>query len=155
MRAAISGSGQNGQRFAWRMLSDHLHACQTVRILIGSDDSAADTAHMVARPLCKREPADSCRQHSVAAAISSDLPGGRKSCVCQFRKAGTDKASAAVHLPEKSLDEAGSLALRQSSMKTAGRSLVLTPSGDSAIEITADVISSLGYPVLRDRSGGK
>jgi len=151
LRAAISENiGQNGQRFAWRMLSDHLHACQLY----------VSSSEVMIRPLIpptwSHAPFANASQRIFMSATlggGGDLERltGRPKIMRLPIPEGWDRQGIGRRFfifPEKSLDEAGSLALRRSLMKTAGRSLVLTPSGDSAIEITADVISSLGYPVF-------
>jgi hypothetical protein len=151
LRAAISENiAETEQRFAWRMLADHLRACQLY----------VSSSEVMIRPLIpptwSHAPFAGANQRifmSATLGAGGDLERltGRSKIMRLPIPEGWDRQGIGRRLfifPEKSLDEAGSLALRRSLMKAAGRSLVLTPSGDSAAEITKDVTSALAYPVF-------
>lgn len=151
LRAAISENIRDKeQRFAWRMLADHLHACQLY----------VSSSEVMIRPLIpptwSHAPFVGASQRifmSATLGAGGDLERltGRPKIMRLPIPEGWDRQGIGRRFfifPEKSLDEAGNLMLRRSLMKAAGRSLVLTPSDDSADEISADVTSSLAYPVF-------
>lgn len=151
LRAAISENIRDkGQRFAWRMLADHLQACQLY----------VSSSEVMIRPLIpptwSHAPFAGASQRifmSATLGAGGDLERltGRSKIMRLPIPEGWDRQGIGRRFfifPEKSLDEVGSIVLRRSLMKAAGRSLVLTPNSDSADEISADITSTLEYPVF-------
>lgn len=150
LRDAISENvGEGDQKFAWRMLGDHLLGCQLY----------LSSSEVLIRPLIPptwaHGPFANATQRifmSATLGAGGDLERltGRPKIKRLQIPEGWDRQGIGRRFfifPEMSLDEAGSIELRRSLMRDAGRSLVLTPSGDSANEIAEDVTSSLGYDV--------
>lgn len=151
LRAAVSEHiGDGDQRFAWRMLRDHLHACQLY----------VSSSEVMIRPLIPptwaHVPFAGAVQRifmSATLGAGGDLERltGRPKITRLPIPEGWDRQGIGRRFfifPEKSLNEADTLKLRRLLMKGAGRSLVLTPSNESAEEIRKDVESSLQYPVF-------
>jgi Rad3-related DNA helicase len=151
LRAAISeNAGDGEQRFAWRMLADHLQACQLY----------VSSSEVMIRPLIPptwaHAPFAGATQRifmSATLGAGGDLERltGRPKITRLAIPEGWDRQGIGRRFfifPEKSLKEADITKLRQALMKAAGRSLVLTPSSESALEIGKDVESSLRYPVF-------
>jgi Helicase C-terminal domain/Type III restriction enzyme, res subunit len=151
LRAAISENvGDNEQRYAWSMIADHLCACQLY----------VSSSEVLLRPLIPptwaHAPFANATQRifmSATLGAGGDLERltGRPTITRLPIPAGWDRQGIGRRFfifPEKSLDDAESKTLRQTLMKVAGRSLVLTPSNKIAEEISNDVKSSLGYPVF-------
>jgi Rad3-related DNA helicase len=151
LRAAVSENiGDGEQRFAWRMLADHLQACQLY----------VSSSEVMIRPLIPptwaHGPFAGATQRifmSATLGAGGDLERltGRPKITRLSIPEGWDRQGIGRRFfifPEKSLKEADILKLRRSLMKEAGRSLVLTPSNESAEEIRKDVESSLQYPVF-------
>lgn len=152
--------GEAEQRYAWRMIGNHLKACQvyvsssevlirplipptwdhapfagaTQRIFMSATLGAGgDLERLTGRPKIKRLP----------------IPDG-------WDRQGIGRRF--FIFPEKALKEKDVDDLRRSLMTAAGRSLVLTPSKEGAELITEDVEQSLKYPVfsgadMEDRKG--
>ncbi|MDR3383927.1 DEAD/DEAH box helicase [Cupriavidus basilensis] len=142
--------GEAEQRFAWRMIADHLRACQLyvsfsevlIRPLIPPTWSHAPFANATQRIFM-----------SATLGGGGDLERltGRPSILRLPIPEGWDRQGIGRRFfifPEKSLKENESRVLRRSLMAAAGRSLVLTPNSELAAEITKDIESSLLYPVF-------
>jgi len=160
LRAAVTENvGDSEQRYAWRMLADHLRACQLY----------VSSSEVMIRPLIPptwaHAPFAGATQRifmSATLGAGGDLERltGRPKILRLPIPEGWDRQGIGRRFfifPEKSLKEADSLKLRRLLMKAAGRSLVLTPSSESAKEISKDVESSLHFPVFTaaDLEAGK
>ena len=145
MRAAVSENiGDGEQRFAWRMLADHLQASQLY----------VSSSEVMIRPLIPptwaHAPFAGASQRifmSATLGAGGDLERltGRPKITRLPIPDGWDRQGIGRRFfifPEKSLKEADIPELRRSLMKAAGRSLVLTPSNESAEELRKDVESS-------------
>ncbi|EOW1339334.1 DEAD/DEAH box helicase [Pseudomonas aeruginosa] len=152
LRAAISENVSDGDhRYVWRMLGNHLRGCQLY----------LSSTEILIRPLIPptwtHGPFSGATQRifmSATLGAGGDLERltGRSKIKRLQIPEGWDRQGIGRRFfvfPEMSLDEAGSLDLRRTLMREAGRSLVLTPSGGSADEIAEDVKSSLRYEVFR------
>lgn len=151
LRDAISENvGEGDHRYVWRMLGDNLQGCQCY----------LSSTEILIRPLIPptwtHRPFSGATQRifmSATLGAGGDLERltGRKKIKRLQIPEGWDRQGIGRRFfifPEMSLDETGSLDLRRTLMREAGRSLVLTPSGSSAEEITEDVKSSLRFEVF-------
>lgn len=151
LHAAISENIQEaGQRFAWRMLADHLRACQLY----------VSSSEVMLRPLIpptwSHAPFAGATQRifmSATLGAGGDLERltGRPKILRLPIPEGWDRQGIGRRFfifPEKSLNKADTVALRRELMQRAGRSLVLTPSMDDANEIAEDVEAKLKFPVF-------
>jgi hypothetical protein len=151
LRAAISENIQEAdQRFAWRMLADHVRACQLY----------VSSSEVLLRPLIpptwSHGPFANATQRifmSATLGAGGDLERltGRSDIKRLPIPEGWDRQGIGRRFfifPEKSLNEEDTLKLRRQLMHKAGRSLVLTPNQDDADEITKDVIKELKCPVF-------
>lgn len=149
--AAISENiDEASQRFGWRMLANHLHACQLY----------VSSSEVMLRPLIpptwSHSPfADATQRIFMSATLGAggDLERltGRPNILRMPIPEGWDRQGIGRRFfifPEKSLNESDNLALRRALMQKAGRSLVLTPNMNNADEITKDVEAKLKYPVF-------
>jgi hypothetical protein len=151
LHAAISANIEDSdQRFAWRMLADHLRACQ---LYISSSE-------VLLRPLIaptwSHGPFANATQRifmSATLGAGGDLerltgrPKIKRLAIPEgWHRQGIGRRF--FIFPEKSLNEEDTLSLRRQLMHKAGRSLVLTPSQDQADEIKKDVTANLKYPVF-------
>ena len=149
--AAISENiGEAEQRFAWRMLADHVRACQLY----------VSSSEIVLRPLIPptwvHGPFSGARQRifmSATLGTGGDLERltGRPKILRLPIPDGWDRQGIGRRFfifPEKSLNEADTAALRRALMRRAGRSLVLTPTRVEADEIAQDVATNLKYAVF-------
>ena len=150
LRAAISENiGDASQQFPWRMIRDHLEACQ---IYISSSD-------ILIRPLIPptwtHPPFARANQRifmSATLGSGGDLERltGRPRILRLPIPEGWDRQGIGRRFfifPEKSLQEEEVAKLRCSLMKAARRSLVLTPSDKAAQSIASEVKDLLRYPV--------
>jgi hypothetical protein len=151
LHAAISGNIQEtDQRFAWRMLAGHVHACQLyvscsevlLRPLIPPTWSHAPFANAAQRIFM-----------SATLGAGGDLERltGRSNIKRLPIPKGWDRQGIGRRFfifPEKSLNKEYTVELRRQLMRKAERSLVLTPSQTEADEITIDVIKELKWPVF-------
>lgn len=148
LRAAINVNiGESKQRYAWKMLSNHLHACQ---LYISSGE-------IMLRPLItptwSHKPFVGAKQRifmSATLGAGGDLERltGRPRITRLPIPEGWDKQGIGRRFflfPEKSLTEDETVELRRRLMRKAGRSLVLTPSKPEADAIITDVKDSLDY----------
>jgi hypothetical protein len=150
LRVTIDASiGELQVRYAWRMLADHLQACQ---IYMSSTE-------IMIRPLIPptwtHAPFAGAKQRifmSATLGAGGDLERltGRPKIARLPIPDGWDRQGIGRRFfifPEKSLTEGDTLALRRSLMRTAGRSLVLTPTNELAKAVSEDVATHLKYPV--------
>lgn len=151
LRATIATNiGQGAQRWAWSMISDHLIACQ---IYISASE-------VLIRPLIPptwtHAPFANATQRifmSATLGAGGDLERltGRTKIKRLPIPAGWDRQGIGRRMfifPEKSLNEGDAEDLRINLMKKAGRSLVLTPSNETAEAISSHVADELKYPVF-------
>lgn len=151
LRVAIDEHiGESKQRYAWRVIADHLRACQLY----------VSSSEVMIRPLIpptwSHAPFANATQRIFMSATlggGGDLERltGRTSILRLPIPEGWDRQGIGRRFfifPEKSLKENEAQVLRRSLMTTAGRSLVLTPNNELAAEITEDVKSKLKYPVF-------
>ena len=151
LHAAITENVEgHDQRYAWRMIGDHLKACQ---IYISSSE-------ILIRPLIPptwdHSPFNGATQRifmSATLGAGGDLERltGRPKITRLPIPEGWDRQGIGRRFfifPEKALKENEAGELRRSLMKAAGRSLVLTPTNDGADIIAADVEEHLKYPVF-------
>lgn len=151
LRVAIS-ENVNGtyQKYAWRMLADHVRACQLyvscsevlLRPLIPPTWSHAPLANATQRIFM-----------SATLGAGGDLERltGRPNIKRLPIPEGWDRQGIGRRFfifPEKSLNDEDTLKLRRQLMRKAGRSLVLTPNQVDANEITEDVTNELKYQVF-------
>ncbi|MYA16441.1 MAG: DEAD/DEAH box helicase [Gammaproteobacteria bacterium] len=142
-----------GQRYAWRMIGDHLRACQMY----------VSQAEILIRPLVPPtwthapfRDADQRIYLSATLGAGGDLERltGRR-CIRRLPiPDGWDRQGIGRRFfafPEKSLATPDVAALRRRLMVAAGRSVVLTPSDNAAQTIVDDVEEHLGYPVYSGR----
>lgn len=150
LRAAITENiDDSEQRYAWRMIKDHLKACQLY----------VSSSEVLIRPLipptwAHKPFADATQRIFMSATLGAggDLERltGRPKIVRLPIPEGWDHQGIGRRFfvfPEKSLKENDVGKLRRSLMKEAGRTLVLTPSSESASSISEDVTTNLKYPV--------
>ncbi|WP_329839703.1 DEAD/DEAH box helicase [Stenotrophomonas geniculata] len=142
-------SGTN-QQYAWRMLSDHIRACQLY----------VSFSEILLRPLIpptwSHAPFVNATQRIFMSATLG--AGGDLERLTGRRKIKRLPIPEGWHrqgigrrffiFPEKSLSEDGTLELRGQLMRKAGRSLVLTPSQDQADVIKKEVLAELKYQVF-------
>jgi hypothetical protein len=151
LRAVISENIQDAdQRFAWRMLADHVRACQLY----------VSSSEVLLRPLIpptwSHGPFANATQRiymSATLGAGGDLErlSGRSNIKRLPIPEGWDRQGIGRRFfifPEKSLNEEDTLELRRQLMRKAGRSLVLTPSQHDADEVTKDITEGLKYPVF-------
>ncbi|MCW5320131.1 DEAD/DEAH box helicase [Verminephrobacter aporrectodeae subsp. tuberculatae] len=160
LRAAISENiAGSDQSYAWRMLVDHLHACQ---LYVSSNE-------IMLRPLIPptwlHRPFVNATQRifmSATLGAGGDLERltGRPRVTRLPIPEGWDRQGIGRRFflfPEKSLAEESTMKLRRDLMRKAGRSLVLTPSQSDADMVTKDVSEQLRFPVFSaaDLEGSK
>ncbi|MDE1146728.1 MAG: DEAD/DEAH box helicase family protein [Azospirillaceae bacterium] len=151
LHAAISENiDESEQRYSWRMIGDHLKACQLY----------VSSSEVLIRPLIpptwSHTPFNGATQRifmSATLGAGGDLERltGRPKIKRLPIPEGWDRQGIGRRFfifPEKTLKENEISSLRRSLMTAAGRSLVLTPSNDGADVITADVEEKLKYPVF-------
>jgi hypothetical protein len=151
LRAAISAHvGETQQRYPWRMLSHHLHACQLY----------VSPSEIVLRPLIpptwSHGPFAGAKQRIFMSATlgeGGDLERltGRPRIKRLPIPEGWDRQGIGRRFfmfPEKSLTEEKTLELRRELMRKAGRSLVLTPSQADADSVINDVEEHLKHQVF-------
>lgn len=152
LRAAISENIQNdsNQRYAWRMLADHVRACQLY----------VSSSEVLLRPLIpptwSHGAFANAKQRifmSATLGAGGDLERltGRSNIKRLSIPKGWDRQGIGRRFfifPEKSLNEEDTLKLRRQLMRKAGRSLVLTPSRADADEIMEDVTEELKFSVF-------
>jgi hypothetical protein len=151
LHAAISANIEDSdQRFAWRMLADHLRACQ---LYISSSEVLLRP--LIAPTWSHRPFANATQRIFMSATLGAggDLerltgrPNIKRLAIPEgWHRQGIGRRF--FIFPEKSLNEENTLTLRRQLMHKAGRSLVLTPSQDQADEIKEDVTANLKYPVF-------
>lgn len=151
LRTVISENiEESDQRFAWRMLADHLLACQLY----------VSCSEVLLRPLIpptwSHGPFANATQRvfmSATLGAGGDLerltgrPGIKRLPIPE----GWDRQGFGRRFfifPEKSLNEDDTLKLQRELMRKAGRSLVLTPSQSDANKIAEDVTKRLKYTVF-------
>jgi Type III restriction enzyme, res subunit/Helicase C-terminal domain len=151
LRAAIYANvAELEQRYPWRMLADHLPACQLylssseilIRPLIPPTWTHAPFANAIQRIFM-----------SATLGAGGDLERltGRPKIKRLSIPDGWDRQGIGRRLfifPEKSLDEQTTLTLRRELMRRAKRSLVLAPSDDAAKAIRKDVTEMLEFPTF-------
>ncbi|WP_240472312.1 DEAD/DEAH box helicase [Thioalkalivibrio versutus] len=150
LQAVVSENiGNSNQRFAWRMVSEHLAACQ---LFVGN-------LEVMLRPLIPptwtHSPFDNAKQRIFMSATlgqGGDLERltGRPNVTRLPIPEGWDRQGIGRRFfifPERSLKEDDTVKLRRDLMRKAGRSLVLTPTKNSADMIKSDVEASLGFNV--------
>jgi Rad3-related DNA helicase len=151
LRAAIAENiGENEQRYAWRMLADHLNACQLY----------VSSSEIVIRPLIPptwtHTPFANATQRifmSATLGAGGDLERltGRSKIKRLGIPEGWDRQGIGRRFfifPEKSLTEGETLQLRRNLMRMAKRSLVLSPSNEAAVAVQKDVADHLRYPTF-------
>ncbi|NKA76085.1 P-loop containing nucleoside triphosphate hydrolase [Ralstonia solanacearum] len=151
LHAAISANiADSNQRYAWRMLADHVPACQLY----------VSSSEVLLRPLIpptwSHEPFANAKQRifmSATLGAGGDLERltGRSNITRLPIPEGWDRQGIGRRFfifPEKSLNEEDTLELRRQLMRKSGRSLVLTPSQTEADEIQRDVTENLKYAVF-------
>lgn len=151
LRATINANvGESAQRYPWRMLANHLHACQLY----------VSSSEIMLRPLIpptwSHGPFVSAKQRifmSATLGAGGDLERltGRPRIKRLPIPEGWDRQGIGRRyflFPEKSLTEEQTLQLRSDLMRKAGRSLVLTPSKADADAVTEDVTEQLKFPVF-------
>jgi hypothetical protein len=147
------------QRYAWQMIREHLRACQVyissteimIRPLIAptwTHSAFADATQRIFMSATLGAGGDLERLTGRADILRLPIPDG-------WDRQGIGRRF--FVFPEKSLKEPEWLILRREFMKTAGRSLVLTPNNELASEISKDVQSTLKCPVFSaaDLESGK
>ena len=150
LHAVIAANiGESEQRYPWRMISNHLKACQ---IYVSSSE-------VLIRPLLPptwdHAPFAGATQRifmSATLGAGGDLERltGRPNIKRLPIPEGWDRQGIGRRFfifPEKALKEKEVGELRRSLMMAAGRSLVLTPSNETADIITADIDRNLKYKV--------
>lgn len=151
LRASISENiGESDQRYPWRMLVDHLHACQLY----------VSSSEVLLRPLIpptwSHAPFANAKQRifmSATLGAGGDLERltGRTRIQRLAIPEGWERQGIGRRFfifPEKSLDSEDALSLRHQLMGKAGRSLVLTPSQADATEVVKDVTENLKFEVF-------
>lgn len=151
LRATIAANvGDTDHRYSWRMLSNHLHACQLY----------VSSSEIMLRPLIpptwSHDPFASAKQRifmSATLGAGGDLERltGRPRIKRLPIPEGWDRQGIGRRFflfPEKSLTEDETLQLRRDLMRKAGRSLVLTPRMSDANAVADDVKKQLKYPVF-------
>jgi hypothetical protein len=151
LRAAIVANiGEGEQKYRWRMIRDHLDACQVY----------VSSSEVLIRPLIPptwaHAPFAEATQRifmSATLGAGGDLERltGRSEILRLPIPEGWDRQGIGRRFfifPDKSLNEPEVIALRRELMKKSGRSLVLTPSDKAAGAIAAEVVDSLKYPVF-------
>src|SRR5262249_11347827 len=151
LRAAIAENiGEGDQKYRWRMIRDHLNACQLY----------VSSSEIMIRPLIPptwaHAPFANATQRifmSATLGAGGDLERltGRARILRLPIPEGWDRQGIGRRFfifPDKSLKERQVTALRRDLMTAAGRSLVLTPSDKSARALTSEVEGSLKYPVF-------
>ena len=151
LRTAISESiAESEQRYAWRGLVDHLHACQLY----------VSSTEVLLRPLIpptwSHSPFSNATQRifmSATLGAGGDLERltGRPNIMRLPIPDGWDRQGIGRRFfifPEKSFEHADTKTLRHELMRKAGRSLVLTPNQSGATEVSADVESNLKFKVF-------
>ena len=151
LRAAIAENiGDGDNKYPWRMICDHLNACQLY----------VSSSEVLVRPLIPptwaHAPfADATQRIFMSATLGAggDLERltGRPHILRLPIPEGWDRQGIGRRFfifPEKSLKEQEIATLRSDLMREAGRSLVLTPSDKAAEAITREVTESLKYPVF-------
>lgn len=141
--------GDGEQQYPWRVLRDHLQACQLY----------VSSSEILLRPLIpptwSHAPFQGATQRiymSATLGAGGDLERltGRAKILRLPIPEGWDRQGIGRRFfifPDKSLKEDQTVELRRALMKTAGRSLVLTPSNDSAEAVKTEVDAALKYPV--------
>ena len=141
------------QRYAWRMICDHLHACQMY----------ISPAEILIRPLVpptwSHSPFhDATQRIYLSATLGAGGDLERLTGRSRIRRLpipdGWDRQGIGRRFfafPEKSLTTENILSLRRRLMAAAGRSVVLTPSDQAAQAIVEDIKDSLGYEVYSGR----
>ncbi len=151
LRATIAANvGESAHRYAWKMLEDHLHACQLY----------VSSSEIMLRPLIpptwSHAPFVNAKQRifmSATLGAGGDLERltGRPRIKRLSIPEGWDRQGIGRRFfifPEKSLTEEETVQLRRDLMKKAGRSLVLTPNTAEAETVIEDVEGNLEYPVF-------
>jgi Rad3-related DNA helicase len=151
LRAVIFANvGEAEQRYPWRMLADHLHACQMY----------VSSSEILIRPLIPptwtHAPFANATQRifmSATLGAGGDLERltGRRKIKRLPIPEGWDRQGIGRRLfifPEKSLSEDTTLRLRRALMQLAKRSLVLAPSNDAAEAVVRDVAETIGFPTF-------
>jgi len=151
LRATISANvGETDHRYAWRMLANHLHACQLY----------VSSSEIMLRPLIpptwSHAPFAGAKQRifmSATLGAGGDLERltGRPRIKRLSIPEGWDRQGIGRRyflFPEKSLTEEETVQLRRDLMLKAGRSLVLTPNKPDADKVIEDVEEHLKYPVF-------
>lgn len=151
LHSAISENiNELDQRYAWRMLADHLHACQ---LFISSSE-------VLLRPLIpptwSHAPFANAKQRIFMSATlgeGGDLERltGRTRIQRLAIPEGWERQGIGRRFfifPEKSLEPSDALDLRHQLMRKAGRSLVLTPSQVDATDVENDVTENLKFEVF-------
>jgi hypothetical protein len=141
--------GESKHRYPWRMIRDHLGACQLY----------VSSSEVMIRPLIPptwtHEPFANASQRIF---MSATLGGGgdleRLTGRSRIKRLpipeGWDRQGIGRRFfifPEKSLKKDDVADLQRSLMRRAKRSLVLVPSNESAEALTKDIKGSLGFPV--------
>lgn len=141
------------QRYAWRMIQDHLHACQMY----------LSRSEILIRPLLPptwtHSPFADAKQRiylSATLGAGGDLERltGRSRIHRLPIPDGWDRQGIGRRFfafPEKSLTPSQSLDLRRCLMRRAGRSVVLTPSEAVAQAVVEDVRDDPGYDIFNGR----
>lgn len=148
LRATINANvSESKQRYTWKMLSNHLHACQLY----------VSSSEIMLRPLIpptwSHAPFIGAKQRifmSATLGAGGDLERltGRPSIMRLPIPEGWDKQGIGRRFflfPEKSLTEDETVELRRRLMRKAHRSLVLTPSKTEADAVIEDVKENLNY----------
>lgn len=142
--------GDTDHRYPWRMLANHLHACQLY----------VSSSEIMLRPLIpptwSHGPFAAAKQRifmSATLGAGGDLERltGRPRIMRLPIPEGWDRQGIGRRFflfPEKSLSEEQTLQLRRDLMHKAGRSLVLTPNKMDAAMVSEDVKVQLKYPVF-------
>ena len=151
LRATISANvGDTVHRYSWRMLANHLHACQLY----------VSSSEIMLRPLIpptwSHGPFVGAKQRifmSATLGAGGDLERltGRPRIKRLPIPEGWDRQGIGRRyflFPEKSLTEEQTLNLRRDLMRAAGRSLVLTPNKVDADVVMDDVKEQLKFPVF-------
>jgi len=160
LRTAITEYIQTtDHRYAWRMLADHLPACQ---VYVSSFEI---TIRPLIPPTWSHPPFNNAKQRifmSATLGAGGDLERltGRPRIQRLPIPEGWDRQGIGRRFfifPEKSLTESETLGLRRELMRAGGRSLVLTPSLSGAEEVSADIEKNLKFPVFSgaDLEGNK
>lgn len=151
LRATISANiSDTDHRYPWRMLANHLHACQLY----------VSSSEIMLRPLIpptwSHGPFTCAKQRifmSATLGAGGDLERltGRSRIKRLPIPEGWDRQGIGRRFfmfPEKSLTEEQTLQLRRELMRRAGRSLVLTPNKLDAEVVSEDVTEHLKYTVF-------